>query len=71
MYYIEAKTFGSNSHIDITPSEWNYAKIKRKAYIIYAIDANTGEYQIITDPYGLYLENKINIDVTGFWYKES
>lgn len=70
-YYIEVKTLGNRGHVDITPSEWNYAKTHREKYLIYVLDANTAKYRIIKDPYGLYLKNKINIDVTGFWYKEA
>ncbi len=67
--YVEVKAISSYSgRINITSSEWNYAKIQRAAYDIYIVNASLGEYRIINNPYQQYIDGKINIEVDAIIY---
>lgn len=67
--YIEVKAIADYSgRINVTPSEWNYAKDKKDAYDIYVVNANSGRYTIINNPYQQYIDGKINIDVNAIIY---
>lgn len=63
IHFIDVKTTTNKKKILVTPSEWNMAKNKKEKYSILVIDANSGKYSFINNPYQLYMDNKINIEV--------
>ena len=69
VHYIDIKTISDKRRIPVTPSEWNMAKIKKEKYSFLIIDVNTGKYLFIDNPYQLYIDSKINIEVQAILVK--
>ena len=62
--YVEAKTTTKKSgRIPMTPSEWNWARLQGDKYDLYILNASTGAFQIVNNPFEKYLNKEINIEV--------
>ena len=67
--FIEVKAIGDyTGRVNVTPSEWGYARSEGDKYEIYIVNAKTGKYSIIRNPYKQYMDGLIDIEISAIIY---
>lgn len=64
--WIEVKSYRSSNgrRFKITDKEWKYARKYRDKYTIYAVDVDAGDWRELTNPFQLYMDGGIDVELS-------